>query len=1828
MQIGSKIVSTLILVCVMAALVFGVLPLEVVHAEGITTTLTIGNPGTKVAIDPVLNKIYVLNPSSNLVTVIDGATHVQTTVTTGQNPVDLALNPATGKVYIANRDADNVTVLNGTDNTTVTVATGTAPNAIAINPTTNQIYITCANDNAVTVIDGNTNTTSSIALQAGANPRTIVVNPVTDKIYVINNGDYTITVIDGTTQTPTTFTPLPSQPSVFAYAAAVNPITNKLYVVNNDLGMVSVIDGVSLSVTQVAVGAAPNFVAVNPITNKVYVACADGDSVTVIDGSSNITTSIAVGTDPFALAINPTTNQIYVTSWSSANIWHIDGNTNTLASTITPTNTPTGIAINPITNQLYAASISDLTVVDGASNTVIDTVSIGGAFFDTAFNPITNQFYIAHEGDTITAIDGNTHVKTALPTGSGSKAVAVNPVTNKIYTANMSGKSITVIDGATYATTNLAISSGSNQVAVNPVTNKIYANFYGESGLVVIDGSTNVMSVINPAYSQILDMAVNPMTNRIYLLSYGGLCVLDGTTDSVLGSVSIGNVFSGDKIAINPVTNKIYIALANATAVGIIDGSTLSFTTQTTGSWPYDVALNSLTNKIYIPSRNGGVVTVLDGATNTTQTISGLPQLFNVVVNPITNKIYISAYSTTTQVVMIDGITNLPTLISGSNSSSAISVNLLSNQIYTPSNSFPSTTLKIINEQNTQNLPLTVDIDLSSDHITHTGTPTFSFTPISAYSPANPAIQNVFYQVDTWTGPWLKATHNAGLWNGTTPFLQVGPHVIYAYASNGLEAGSFDPSNANAQPVGKISAYGFYVMPPDILYVDDDYTAATTGWNYDRFNSIASAIQAAYANKTVVINSGAYNETITLTKELTMKLAGTATLNGNLTLNAGTLAPDPGSSLTVTGNFAQGACTTDLGSGTLVVTGNFTQTTGTFNLNTGTLALGNTFTHSGGAFNVDTGTLTLNGHATQVIPSGITPYNLNIQTTDYGLVGYWPMDEDSGTTTADASGNGNLATLNGATWVSSNPSIRFINPSALDLSTTAYIQAPHANTALDFGASQDFSIAMWVKKSVSASAYANILSNQVSVFGTHPGFALTTDQYADRWVATLSDGTHTAQVTGGLIADQQWHHLVATFDRDGLLSLYQDGAFVANTSLASVTNVTTGQPLSIGDYTASGNAFAGSLDDLRIYNRLLSANDLSILSGGLKPGSVTLSQALEINGSLGIGAGSTLDVSTTNCAGTACPITLAGNWTNNGIFNPRDGAVHFNGNSTIGGASISSFFDIFLEAASSLTATPANFNVLHTFTNLGGTFTPNGGTVTFNGVSPQTLPANTPFYNLKLQPTDPDLVGYWKLNDSSGLTAIDSSGKGNHGVIYGDWSGTPGSYPTWTDAHAPLHTTNGHSLSFNRTTGQRVETPLVSTATQNFTMMAWVKVDALSSYYRSLIYNGRSSSSDGAGLILDAQNHVRFSVSGTLWHDTQIVMPDGVWTHVAAVGDASKQWRFYMNGILVSGPVDLSGITMGTPTQSTVIGNAYNYGWEQPMEGQLDEVRFYNRALSVDEIAALGSGYYPNTVTLSQPLDVNGSLTLSDATLDVSDTACGGNSCPITLAGNWINNGTFNPRSGSVTFDGGQLQTLNGTGMNGFAILTISGAATILDDQSIPAATATAFSASPNGARLRRTETISATAPYIFGLTGVSIEVLLDSFTTIQVERIQGNHPDAKNIGLRTGQYWNITPTGTGTVNLTLPHTSLTGVLSACRYLGPTAPDSHWQCTVASANTASTLTLNGVTNFSDWTVGSDVSPTVIRLNQFAAHSVVPGNTGLLGLGILALMVLVLARKTH
>jgi YVTN family beta-propeller protein len=96
---------------------------------------------------------------------------VTASVPVGTLPLAVAANPITNKIYVANFSSDNVTVIDGATNTATTVnASGNEPVALAVNPLTNKIYVVNAASSTVTVIDGATNATTSIVVETAGNP--------------------------------------------------------------------------------------------------------------------------------------------------------------------------------------------------------------------------------------------------------------------------------------------------------------------------------------------------------------------------------------------------------------------------------------------------------------------------------------------------------------------------------------------------------------------------------------------------------------------------------------------------------------------------------------------------------------------------------------------------------------------------------------------------------------------------------------------------------------------------------------------------------------------------------------------------------------------------------------------------------------------------------------------------------------------------------------------------------------------------------------------------------------------------------------------------------------------------------------------------------------------------------------------------------------------------------------------------------------------------------------------------------------------------------------------------------------------------------------------------------------------------------------------------------------------------------------------------------------------------------------------------------------------------------------------------------------------------
>jgi hypothetical protein len=204
------------------------------------------------------------------------------------------------------------------------------------------------------------------------------------------------------------------------------------------------------------------------------------------------------------------------------------------------------------------------------------------------------------------------------------------------------------------------------------------------------------------------------------------------------------------------------------------------------------------------------------------------------------------------------------------------------------------------------------------------------------------------------------------------------------------------------------------------------------------------------------------------------------------------------------------------------------------------------------------------------------------------FVAWYKFDETSGTTAADASGDGKTATLTGiTTWVAG----RSGNAVHLD-GSSGYVKLP--NGILN-GAS-DFTVAAWVKLD-SVPAWSRIFD-----FGTG------TNSYMFLSPNSGSGAVRFAITTGGWSTEQQingtsalpagvWTHVAATLSGN-TGTLYVNGASVGTntgvtlrpSSLGGTTNTWLGRSQYSDPY------LPGALDNVRIYSRALSASEVGNLS--------------------------------------------------------------------------------------------------------------------------------------------------------------------------------------------------------------------------------------------------------------------------------------------------------------------------------------------------------------------------------------------------------------------------------------------------------------------------------------------------------------------------------------------------------------------------------------------------------------------------------------------------------
>lgn len=451
-------------------------------------------------------------------------------------------------------------------------------------------------------------------------------------------------------------------------------------------------------------------------------------------------------------------------------------------------------------------------------------------------------------------------------------------------------------------------------------------------------------------------------------------------------------------------------------------------------------------------------------------------------------------------------------------------------------------------------------------------TANFSATPTSGNAPMSVTF------ADISTGNPTAWSWNFG--DGTTSTVQSPAHT---YASAGTYTVSLTASNSSgsntvtktnlisvttAAPTANFSASPTSGTAPLAVTFNDASSGNVTGWSWnfgDGTSSTAKTAVKSYSNPgtytvSLTVSGPSGSNTVTKTNYISVTAAPpVANFTANPTSGTGPLVV----SFTDTSTGTVTGCSWNFGDGTSSTKQNPVHTYA----NAGTYTVSLTATGPAGS-----NTKTQTGYVT-VSSNG----------SGNGLVAAYNFEEKSGTMVVDASGQGNHGTISGAKritggkfgkalsfdgtddWVTINDS-----PS-LDLTTGMTLEAWVYPT--EFSGSWQWRTVI-LKEASSNLAYA-LYANSDSNVPTFEAYNGSTNNELK--------GTRSLNLNS-------WIHIAATFDST-TERLYINGNEVASSPLSGTIMVSEGV-LRIGGNSVWGGFFKGRIDEIRIYNRALSASEI------------------------------------------------------------------------------------------------------------------------------------------------------------------------------------------------------------------------------------------------------------------------------------------------------------------------------------------------------------------------------------------------------------------------------------------------------------------------------------------------------------------------------------------------------------------------------------------------------------------------------------------------------------
>ncbi len=407
----------------------------------------------------------------------------------------------------------------------------------------------------------------------------------------------------------------------------------------------------------------------------------------------------------------------------------------------------------------------------------------------------------------------------------------------------------------------------------------------------------------------------------------------------------------------------------------------------------------------------------------------------------------------------------------------------------------------------------------------------------------------------------------SGLQGGATYYF-----AVTAYDSSWLESGYSNEVSKQIPPASGLTA-DFTASPtsgtaPLLVSFTDRSTGNITGWSWNFGDGTTSTGKTPLKTYS---NAGIYTVGLTVTGS-----TGSATTTKTNYISVTWQAPLANFDATPT-------------SGTAPLTVNFTDTS-TGEINSWSWAFGDggssatqnpTHMYSGtGSYTVGLTTSGPGGTDTDTKTNLIT---VSPQSGGGGipkLVAAYSFNEGSGNTVLDASGNGNHGIISGPTRVTKGAFDKALTFDGVNDWVTV-------NDAPSLDLSTGMTLEAWVYPTVNMTGWRVPLTKEQSNGGVY-GLAANTDQNQSAIGITIGQ----AQVLygGPWLSPRVWTHLAGTYD-GATLRLYVNGEQVATRAQTGAIQASEGV-LRIGGNSVKGQYFRGRIDEIRIYDKALTATEI------------------------------------------------------------------------------------------------------------------------------------------------------------------------------------------------------------------------------------------------------------------------------------------------------------------------------------------------------------------------------------------------------------------------------------------------------------------------------------------------------------------------------------------------------------------------------------------------------------------------------------------------------------